>query len=88
LDVDGNYTYCRYYPSAVQIAAVANNMDEQFARARVLAQYPNHKLLGMAKFAQQYGAAIRSGSGLDAIGQPPRSTDLVPSSAKVLAHVA
>jgi hypothetical protein len=69
LDVDGRYTYCRYYPSAVQIAAVANNPDEQAARARVLAQYPNNKLLGMAKFAEQYVTAIRSGTSLDEIGQ-------------------
>ncbi|KAM3092524.1 hypothetical protein ACKFKG_22165 [Phormidesmis sp. 146-35] len=69
IDVDGTYTYCRYYPSAVQLATVANNPDEQAARARVLAQYPDNKLLAMAKFAEQYVTAIRSGSSLDAIGQ-------------------
>jgi hypothetical protein len=69
LDVDGTYTYCRYYPSAVQLATVANNPDEQAARARVLAQYPGNKLLAMAKFAEQYVTAIRSGSSLDAIAQ-------------------
>jgi hypothetical protein len=84
LDIDGNYTYCRYYPSAVQIAAVANNMDEQFARARILAEYPNNKLLGMAKFAEQYVTAIRSGSNLEAIGTP----SIPPQLLKELTHVA
>ena len=82
LDIDGNYTYCRYYPSAVQIAAVANNMDEQIARAQVLAQYPDNKLLGMAKFAEQYVKAIRSGISLEAIGTPAQKL------MKELTHVA
>ena len=82
LDIDGNYTYCRYYPSAVQIAAVANNMDEQIARAQLLAQYPDNKLLGMAKFAEQYVKAIRSGISLEAIGTPAQKL------MKELTHVA
>ena len=69
LDIDGNYIYCRYYPSAIQIAAVANNPDEQAARDRVLAQFDN-KLQGMAHFAKLYVEAIRNGSSLDEIGQP------------------
>ena len=67
LDIDGTYTYCRYYPSPIQIAAVANNPDEQAARSRVLAQYPAQKLAGMAKFAEQYVAAIQNGASLDTI---------------------
>ena len=31
LDSDRLYTYCRYYPSPVQLATVANNPDEQAA---------------------------------------------------------
>lgn len=87
LDVDGTYTYCRYYPSTVQLAAVANNPDEQAARARVLAQYPSNKLLGMARFSEQYVSAIRSGSSLDEIG---RSTDIHAEtvSSEVLTHVS
>jgi hypothetical protein len=69
LDSDGLYTYCRYYPSPVQLATVANNPDEQAARSRVLAQYGGNSLLGIAKFAEQYVAAIRGGSSLEAIGQ-------------------
>ena len=64
LDIDGVSTYCRYYPSPMQIATVANNPDEQLARSRVLAKYPEHKLLGMAKFADRsarlYATALAS----------------------------
>jgi hypothetical protein len=86
LDIDGTYTYCRYYPGAIQIASVANNPDEQSARARVLAQYPDNKLLSMAKFSEQYVAAIRNGSSLDQIGQEETVLDTF-SPAMVLAHV-
>ncbi|MEM1279436.1 MAG: hypothetical protein AAGG53_05290 [Cyanobacteria bacterium P01_H01_bin.152] len=44
-------------------------MNEQIVRFRVLARYGNNSLLGIAKFAEQYVAAIRSGSSLEAIGQ-------------------
>lgn len=87
LDIDGTYTYCRYYPSPVQIAAVANNPDEQLARARVLAQYHGDKLLAMAKFADLYVAAIRSGRSLEEIGRDATPTDVIPTPAKVLANV-
>jgi hypothetical protein len=87
LDIDGTYTYCRYYPSPVQIAAVANNPDEQLARARVLAQHRGNKLLAMAKFADLYVAAIRSGRSLDEIGRDVILTDETPTPAKVLANV-
>ena len=80
LDIDGNYIYCRYYPSAIQIAAVANNPDEQSARDRVLAQFDN-KLKGMAHFAKLYVEAIRSGSSLDDIGQTTAAPPLLNSSA-------
>ena len=83
LDIDNTYTYCRYYPSPIQIAAVANNPDEQAARSRVLAQYPDNRLLGMAKFADQYVKAIRSGSSLEAIGAASS-----PSSRKAFSNVA
>lgn len=75
LDIDGVFTYCRYYPSQMQIATVANNPDEQDARSRVLAQYPNNKLLGMAKWAEQYCQAIRNGSDLDLVGVEAESSE-------------
>lgn len=53
----------------MQLATVASNMNEQIVRFRVLARYGNNSLLGIAKFAEQYVAAIRSGSSLEAIGQ-------------------
>ena len=68
LDVNGTYTYCRYYPGAVQLATVANNPDEQMARSRVISQYPDDPLLGMAVFADQYANAIRNATSLDLIG--------------------
>jgi hypothetical protein len=83
LDIDGIYTYCRYYPGAVQIAVVANNPDEQLARTRVLAQYPSDKLLGISNFAHQYVNAIRNGTSLDLIGHTTPSAPL-----EVLTHVA
>ncbi|MEX0271573.1 hypothetical protein AB3R30_20845 [Leptolyngbyaceae cyanobacterium UHCC 1019] len=86
LDINGTYTYCRYYPSPIQIAAVANNPDEQIARTRVLAQYPSDHLLGMAKFAEQYVKAIRSGSSLNEIGASPTPTHS--HSRNILYHAA
>ena len=71
LDIDGTYLYCRYYPGAVQIAAVANNPDEQLARDRVFAQYQGRKLEGMARFADAYANTIRNGSSLDDLGRLP-----------------
>lgn len=36
LDDSGIYTFCRYYPTYVQLAVVANNPDEQAIRAQYL----------------------------------------------------
>ncbi|MEO1144135.1 MAG: hypothetical protein AAFY26_00835 [Cyanobacteria bacterium J06638_22] len=68
LDIDGNIIFCRYYPSAVQLAAVANNPDEQEARDRVMRLYPQDHLKGMATFSKLYFNAIRGGTDLDDIG--------------------
>ncbi|MDX2098412.1 MAG: hypothetical protein SFW36_11600 [Leptolyngbyaceae cyanobacterium bins.59] len=87
LDIDGTYTYCRYYPSSVQLATVANNPDEQAARARILTQYGGDKLRAMAKFADLYVSAIRSGRSLDTIGCDVTATDLPPTPAEVLSNV-
>ncbi len=68
LDIDGSYTYCRYYPGALQIAAVANNPDEQEARDRVLSRYPpEQKLEALVDFANQYVSAIKNGFSLSKI---------------------
>jgi len=67
LDVDGVYTYCRYYPGEVQIAAVANNMDEQNARTLFLEKYKSDPLRGMAEFSKAYASAIRAGRRMESI---------------------
>jgi len=36
IDDSGIYTFCRYYPTYVQLAVVANNRDEQAIRAQYL----------------------------------------------------
>jgi hypothetical protein len=60
LDDNGIYTFCRYYPAYVQLAAVANNPDEQSARTETMQQYPN-KFEGLATFSRQLVASIRGG---------------------------
>jgi hypothetical protein len=67
IDTEGKITYCRYYPGPVQLASVANNTDEAALRTRILNQYPGNKLAAMAKFADVYVKAIRSGVSLDSI---------------------
>ena len=51
LDNNGLYTYCRYYPAFVQLAAVANNPDEQTTRDLVLRHAPD-TFTGLAEFAR------------------------------------
>lgn len=58
LDDNGSYTFCRYYPAYVQLAAVANNPDEQSARTEALKRYGD-KYEGIAMFARQLIASIR-----------------------------
>jgi hypothetical protein len=60
LDDNGIYTFCRYYPAYVQLAAVANNPEEQTARTETMQQYPN-KFEGLATFSRQLIASIRGG---------------------------
>lgn len=59
LDDNGTYTYCRYYPAYVQLAAVANNPDEQSARTQAMQQH-NDKYEGIAHFSKELVASIRS----------------------------
>jgi hypothetical protein len=85
VDVDGRLQYGDYYPSPELLAAVANNIPEQQARSRVMAQYSN-KFEGWAAFAEQYSATIRSGQPLQQLGQSPTSMDYPASN--VLVHDA
>jgi hypothetical protein len=59
LDDSGIFTLCRYYPAYVQLAAVANNPEEQSARTQFLRHYPD-KFEGMAAFADHLIECIRN----------------------------
>jgi hypothetical protein len=59
LDDVGIYTFCRYYPAYVQLAAVANNPDEQEARTAFLNHYPD-KYEAMAEFSKYLIDCIRN----------------------------
>ncbi|MGB3312175.1 MAG: hypothetical protein WBA86_20685 [Nodosilinea sp.] len=66
LDNNGLYTYCRYYPAFVQLAAVANNPDEQTTRDLVLRHAPD-TFTGLAEFARLLVLSIQSGEPLSVI---------------------
>ena len=59
LDDGGIYTFCRYYPSYVQLGIVANNPDEQAVRSRYLSCYPN-KFEAIAYFSKLLSGSLRS----------------------------
>jgi len=64
VDIDGHSIYARYYPGPVQIAIVANNPDEQYARTLKLEQSRGNKLRATYEFAVDYVQAIQNGAGL------------------------
>ena len=66
LDNSGIYTYCRYYPAFAQLAAVANNPDEQTTRDLVLRHAPD-TFTGLAEFARLLVLSIQSGEPLSVI---------------------
>lgn len=66
LDNNGLYTYCRYYPAFAQLAAVANNPDEQATRDLVLRHAPD-TFTGLAEFARLLVLSIQSGEPLSVI---------------------
>ncbi|KPQ33321.1 MAG: AAA-like domain [Phormidesmis priestleyi Ana] len=67
VDAGGMLTHCRYYPSEVQLGIVANNMEEQAARSRVLKRFPGQRLRGYIEFSRQYAEAIRNGKSVEDI---------------------
>ena len=67
VDADGMLSHCRYYPSEVQLAIVANNMEEQAARSRVLKRFTGQKLRGYIEFSRQYAKTIRNGKSMEDI---------------------
>jgi hypothetical protein len=66
LDHNGIYTYCRYYPAFAQLAAVANNPDEQATRDLVLRHSPD-SYSGLADFARLLVLSIQSGESLSQV---------------------
>lgn len=60
LDDNGTMTYCRYYSSFLQLAAVVNNPHEQRARDAYIAAYPNW-YEALTHFADALIAAMQSG---------------------------
>jgi len=67
VDASGMLTHCRFYPSELQLAIVANNMEEQQARSRVLKRFPGRKLEGYIEFSRLYTSAIRNGEDMETI---------------------
>jgi hypothetical protein len=59
LDDNGIYTFCRYYPGYEQLAAVANNPNEQTARSKMM-QIHTDKYEAISTFARQLVATLRS----------------------------
>ena len=68
---DDRFWHCRYFPSLVELAALANGTNEKAARNRILALYPNTfsgKIRGLAHFAHLYHKTLVSGLSLSSIG--------------------
>lgn len=59
MDDSGIFTLCRYYPAYIQLAAVANNPEEQTARNAFLSHYEN-KFEALAAFADHLVHCIRN----------------------------
>ena len=68
LDDGGIYTFCRYYPSYVQLGVVANNPDEQTIRSMYLSRYPD-KFEAVAQFSKLLSRSLRSGIPLTQLEQ-------------------
>lgn len=60
LDDNGTMTYCRYYSSFLQLAAVVNNPHEQRARDAYIIAYPNW-YEALTHFSEALIAAMQSG---------------------------
>ena len=63
LDDSGIYTFARFYPSYEQLAAVANNADEQECRTAFLEVLPN-RYEALSAFAQELVASLRDNRSL------------------------
>lgn len=63
LDYNRTYIRCRYYPSYVMLALVANSREEQATRNRFQAKYPN-KFEWVSEFSKYYVECIKQGQSL------------------------
>jgi hypothetical protein len=63
LDYNNKYIRCRYYPSYPMLALVANSREEQAARDRFKAMYPD-KFQWVSEFAKYYVDCINQGKPL------------------------
>jgi hypothetical protein len=71
IEKDGVFWKTRFYPGEIMLACVANSQDEQAARARTLAQYPDTvvgRLQGLAAFTRLYVAALKENRSIAQIG--------------------
>lgn len=63
----GRFWSCRYYPSEMTLAAVANSQEERRARRQIMALYPNTvkgQLQGLRHFTQLYIPALKENKDL------------------------
>lgn len=77
VEQDNRFWSCRYTPSEMALAIVANSQAEQAARKRVFEQYPDTnlgQLQALAKFTRQYIPALKQQQGLNQIGQPAEAS--------------
>lgn len=66
---DGNlFTFCRYYPSPIQLALVANNNYEQYVRERFFAAYSN-QYKATFHFSQALVESIQSDKPLEEVAR-------------------
>lgn len=63
LDYNRTYIRCRYYPSYVMLALVANSREEQATRERFKAKYSN-KFEWVSEFSRYYVECIKQGQSL------------------------
>ncbi|MBD2302259.1 helicase HerA domain-containing protein [Nostoc sp. FACHB-190] len=63
LDYNNKYIRCRYYPAYPILALVANSREEQAARDRFKAMYPN-KFKWVSEFSKYYVDCIKQGKPL------------------------
>lgn len=75
----GRFWSCRYYPSEMTLAAVANSQEERRARRQILALYPNTvkgQLQGLKHFTQLYIPALKENKDLAILGNEPSVANL------------